>query len=138
MKIWHCKPTLAVICLAPGAALLAALPAMAQFEPDTHQVFVSRPGLLVEPPEDGAKYEVLKVVDTGSPRGTALYIITYNDNGRIIPVGTFNCSQTFEIMQTSTNGLYDIVCVQENKPDDLTVFYLKGEPSGNYSINLGK
>lgn len=138
MKIWLRKPTLAAISFALGASLVAAFPAAAQFVPDTREVFVSWPDLSVESLQDGAEYEVLAVVDTSSAFGATFYIITYTYKGRTFALGTFNCNHTFEVMQTSTNGLYDIVCVQKDMFDELTVFYLKGEPSGNYSANLSK
>ncbi len=138
MKNRHFYPTLTATCFAIGASLMAPVPVRAQSASDTHQVYISWPDLSVEPLEEGAKYEVLTLVDSRSEFAAVFYVIVYIDKERTALLGTFNCNHTFQVMQTSTNGLYDIICAQENQPDEMTVYYLTGEPSGNYSINLGK
>ena len=120
-----------------GVLLTVAAPVLAEFQTDERVVQVAWPMLSVEPPTDGGNYEVLKIGKT-SGSDDVIYVITYKRNTVTSVLGTFNCDHTFDVMQNSTNGLYDIICVQENPTGDYLVFYLRADPIGNYHAHLAK
>jgi len=136
MKTQTLKTATANLTLA--ATLATATPVAAEFQPYGKKVLVDWPELSVEPRQDGGKYEVLALYEGTAATDRVQYIITYKFTDSSVLLGGYNCNHSFVVMQSNTNGLYDITCVQENQPGEYLVYYLRGEPDGRYSISLAK
>ena len=103
-------------------ALLAAGPASA-FEPAEDRLFVGWPELAAEY-VPGREAQVYAIV---TENGEAVYVIAYNVQGRLQPLGAFACSDSFEVLDSVANGFHDIACVNHGRRA-----LLRADESGAY------
>ncbi len=93
--------------------VLIAIPSLglAQFQPGEAKLFLDWPESQVDPiPGDRTEAAIYAVID----HPAALYTISvfYRYNNGVI--GAFQCNREFSVLKSSTNGFYDIRCVDEN------------------------
>ncbi len=91
-------------------ALLAAGPAAA-FEPAEDRLFIGWPELAAEY-VPGREAQVHAIV---TDNGEAVYVIAYNVEGRLQPLGAFACSDSFEVLGSVANGFHEIACVNHGR-----------------------
>ncbi len=121
------------ILLATITALYTFAPvASAQkFQKSDWTTFVSWPELSVIPPQPGSEYAVRAQIAT-IQNGSAIYVILFNNKGRDYVLGAFNCNNSFEVLTTTTNGLYDIECDFKNVFGTIEKTRLRGTGNGGY------
>jgi len=92
------------------AFAIFASQAFAQFQPaETEEtLYLDFPDLALEY-EPGSEFRVHAIVNSYTDR--AIYVITREYRGRIIPFGAFECGTEFTYLSSSTNGFRDILCV---------------------------
>ena len=103
-------------------ALFTAGPASA-FEPAEERLFIDWPELATEY-SPGRETQVYAIVSGGD---AAIYVIVYNVQGALQPLGAFSCSDSFEVLHTETNGFFDIACVDAGRKA-----ILRANESGEY------
>lgn len=114
------------------AAAFAGQPALAGFKKSPHQVYVAWPGLSVEELPPQAEYKILAVVDPEDSNNPVIYIINYTYKDKTFPLGAFNCNSRFDILTSSTNGLYDIACARKDIFGQIEKTTLKAIQNGMY------
>ncbi|HHS82994.1 MAG TPA: hypothetical protein ENJ68_05680 [Devosia sp.] len=92
-------------------SLLTATPARAQFERYDADVFLYTGRNFEVQLMDGHPPTVTVFAIIDLP--TALYVIFSNDRSYNTPLGTFQCNKEFTLLNTQSNGLYDVRCVND-------------------------
>ncbi len=80
----------------------------------------------------GSESHVFAIVGTQSVNPEVLYVITWNQKGMSQPMGTFRCSKAFEVLPETTNGFYDIRCIDSGPAMGEQVYTLKVGSDGAY------
>ena len=110
-------------------ALALASPAQAQFEPSQAKVFVDWPQLEVEPMQGlNSEFAIYALVD--QPKVIYTIIVTTRSNVSVL--GSFHCNKEFTVLTSSTNGLYDIRCVEEDLFEQVSTYILRMGKDGLY------
>ena len=100
------KSTLALLSLALTLSVPLAQP-VAAFERSDDKLFIGWPELQSEyiPGRETQVYAI------ANDMGETLYVIVYNVQGRLQPLGAFACNERFEVLEAEHNGFRDIECV---------------------------
>lgn len=80
----------------------------------------------------GSESHVFAIVGTQTASPEVLYVITWNQNGISQPMGTFRCSKAFEVLSETTNGFYNIRCIDSGPAMGEQAFTLKVGVDGTY------
>ncbi len=113
------------------ATALIAAPSLAsaQFEPSQASVFVDWPQLEVEPMQGfNSEFAIYALVD--QPR--VIYTITVTTRSNVSVMGAFHCNQEFTVLTSSTNGYFDIRCVEEDLFEQVRTYILRMGKDGLY------
>jgi len=113
------------------ATLLIAAPSLAsaQFQPSQARVFIDWPQLEVEPMQGfNSEFAIYAVID--EPR--VLYTITVTTRSNVSVLGAFHCNKEFTVLTSSTNGYFDIRCVEEDLFEQVSTYILRMGKDGLY------
>ncbi len=113
------------------ALLLVLAPSLslAQFEPSQAKVFIDWPQLEVEPLQGfNSEFAIYALVD--QPK--VIYTITVTTRSNVSVLGAFHCNKEFTVLTSSTNGLYDIRCVEEDLFEQVSTYVLRMGKDGLY------
>ncbi len=92
--------------LAPALLVLLAAGSAQAFERSEDKLFIGWPELMIE----NAPGRETQVYAIANDYGEVVYVLIYNAQGSLQPLGTFACNERFEVLSTETNGFYDIAC----------------------------
>ncbi len=100
------KPALALASLALTLSIPLAQPALA-FERSDDKLFIGWPELQSEY-VPGRETQVYAIANDA---GETLYVLVYNVQGSLQPLGAFACNERFEVLGSAQNGFRDIECI---------------------------
>ncbi|HHG89008.1 MAG TPA: hypothetical protein ENJ90_00830 [Devosia sp.] len=116
-------------CTLAALFLVPANSAQAQFEPSQAKVFIDWPQLEVEPMQGfSSEFAIYALVD--QPR--VVYTITVTTRSNVSVMGAFHCNKEFTVLTSSTNGYYDIRCVEEDLFEQVRTYVLRMGKDGLY------
>ncbi|VAW14321.1 hypothetical protein MNBD_ALPHA12-2035 [hydrothermal vent metagenome] len=104
--------------------------ALAQFQKSEARVFVDWPELQVDPMPGGQSEAMVYAVIDGE---VALYTIAVQNRNNIAVLGAFQCNKEFTILKSSTNGFYDIRCVDQDVFKQPKAYILRYGNNGLYN-----
>ncbi len=113
------------------ALFLLALPsaALAQFQTSQGKLFIDWPRLEVEPMQGfSVEFAIYAIVD--QPK--VIYTITATTRSNVSVLGAFHCNNEFTVLKTSTNGYYDIRCVEVDLFEQKRTYILRMGKDGLY------
>ena len=116
-----------IIALSTFAPVVSAQ----EYQKSDWTTFVGWPELSVIPPEPGSEYAVRALIAT-IQNGSAIYVVLFNHKGRDRVLGAFNCNNRFEVLTSSTNGLYNIQCDFKNVFGNIEKTRLRARTDGSY------
>ncbi len=127
---------LLILLTLPAMILPVTLPsvlfpsvALAQFQASEAKVFVDWPDLQVgREPGSQSEAKVYAVID----HPIALYTILENNRYGPALLGTFQCNREFTVLKSTSNGYFDILCVDENIFEEKTSSVLRFGANGTY------
>ena len=93
------------------------------FEPSSDKLYIGWPDLAVDyiPGRETQVYAIT------TDNGEGVYVIIYNVQGRLQPLGAFACNERFEVLTSVSNGFRDIECVNNGRRA-----VLRADSSGAY------
>ncbi len=112
----------ALLSAALFAAPFAIGPAHA-FERSDDKLFIGWPTLAV----DDLPGRETQVYAIANEYGEVVYVIVYNMQGRLQPLGAYACNEKFAVLASVSNGFRDIECV-----NDGARAVLRADSSGSY------
>ncbi len=113
------------------ALFLLAIPsaALAQFQASEGRLFIDWPRLEVEPVQGfSSEFAIYAIVD--QPK--VIYTITVTTRSNVSVLGAFHCNDEFSVLKTSTNGYYDIRCVEIDLFEQKRTYILRMGKDGLY------
>ncbi len=104
--------------------------ALAQFQASSAKVFIDWPELEVDPfPGEQSEAMIYAVIDDD----VALYTIATQNRNNIAVLGAFQCNKEFTVLKSSSNGFYDIRCVDKNVFGQSSSYILHYGKNGMYN-----
>jgi len=117
------------------ALVLMFLPSIAhaQFQASSAKTFIDWPNLQVDPlPGQQSEAMVYAVIEDD----VALYTIAVQNRTSIAVLGAFQCNREFGVLKSSSNGFYDIRCVNADMFEEATTYILKFGKNQIYNQNF--
>lgn len=128
-------PPIAVKCFIALMVLVALaagpLSARAEFTKTDDKLFVGWLELAVNRNPE-TEYGAYAIVQTGGENLPVTYVIFSSFKGKMAVHGAFRCDKEFAVLETHSNGHYDIQCVKQDVFGQKTVTILRYGDSGLY------